>query len=140
MAAKRASMRRSISSGRPREPDLGDAGGRVGLEPGPELGEGPAGAERDLEGAHHPPAVGRLHAGRPDRVELGQPGVQVGRLGAAVVELGLERGGHLGVAARDVEVVDHGAQVQAGAPDEQGMVPAPRRCPPAPRVPPAGTG
>ncbi len=39
----------------------------------------------------------------------------------AVVELRLEGRRHLGEAARDLEVVDHGPQVQPGATDEHGV-------------------
>ena len=60
----------------------------------------------------------------PDRVERGQTGVQVGRLGAALVQLGLQGGRDVGVAARDGEVVDDGPEVQPGAPDEQCVMPA----------------
>ena len=53
--------------------------------------------------------VGSMRAAA-DRVELGEAGVE--RVG---VGLGLELGPHLGVPARDVEVVDDGPQVEAGA-------------------------
>ena len=69
--------------------------------------------------------VRRLHPRRADRVEHDEPGVQVGRCGATLVQLRLERGRHLGEAARDLEVVDDGAQVEPRATDEQRVMPAP---------------
>ena len=63
-------------------------------------------------------AVGGLHAGRPHRVELGEAGVQVGRLGTPLVHFGLQRGRDVGVAARDAEIVDD---------DRGGTAPCPRR-------------
>ena len=57
---------------------------------------------------------------------VGQAGVQVGQSGTALVQLRLEGGRHVGIAARDLEVVDDGPQVEAGAPDQQSVLPAPR--------------
>ncbi len=125
-AAKRAAIRRSISSRRHGEPDLGVPAGRVGLEPGTERREGPARPERDLQGADDPPPIGGLHPRRTHRIELGQAGVQVGRPGPAIVQFGLQRGGHVRVATRDGEVVDDRAQVEPGATDQQRMMPARR--------------
>ena len=111
--------RRAGATTRPRR-----AAGRVGLEPGSVVGEGPAGAERDLQGADAPAPVRGLHARRPP------PGRarRAGRAGPPsrpfLVELGLERGGDVGVTGRDGEVVDHGPQVQPGAPDEQRVMPS----------------
>ena len=47
--------------------------------------------------------------------------MQIGRLDPPIVELGLEGRRHLGVATRNLEVVDHGPQVQPGAAHEEGM-------------------
>ena len=112
--------------GRHGQADLRHAALRIRLEPGAERREGTARSEGDLEGPDDPAAVGRLHPRRTHRVEGGEAGVQVGRPGPALVQLRLQRGGHVGVAARDGEVVDNGAQVEPGAPDQQRMMPAPR--------------
>ena len=77
---------------------------------------------RHLEGAHDAAAVGGLHPGGGHRVERGQPGVEPLRA-AGRIGLGLERRRHVREPTGDLEIVDHGPQVQPGAADEQGPVP-----------------
>ncbi len=101
----------------------GEGRGGIRLEPGPERREGPAGTHRHLEGAHHPATVGRLHPGRRDRVEGGQPGVQA--LGAPrEVRLGFEGADDIGEPTRHRQLVDDGPQVEPGPAHEQGTMPA----------------
>ena len=115
----RRRSRRAAGRGRP------GPCGWIGLEPGPERREGPARPEGDLQGTDNAPAIRGLHPRRTDRVEHGEARVQVARPVPALVQLRLQRGGHLRVAPRDGEVVDNGAQVEPGAADQQRMMPAP---------------
>ena len=95
------------------QPDDGIRHGRVHLEAGPVGREGPTAADGHLQRPHHPPTVGRLHPTCGHRVEAGQASVEGGGVG-----FGLELGPHVGVATGQLEVVDHGPEVQAGAADQ----------------------
>ena len=112
--------------GRDEEADLRRPIHGIRLEPGSERREGSARPDRDLQGSDDPPAIGRLHPRRRHRIERGEAGVQVGRPGATLLQLSLQSGGHVGEASRDLEVVDDGAQVEAGTADQQRVM-APSR-------------
>ena len=93
-ARKRRSMRASWTAGSKRMPTRTERGGRVGVEPGTEGGEGPARPEGHLEGPDHPAAVGRLHA-RARPPGRARPAGRAERCQASrAVGLGLEGGGH----------------------------------------------
>ena len=133
-------MRRSISSG-------GTARARPGRRPwrGRPRGPGP----KSENGRPAPSVTSRARTTRrrlvgsmrrrPDRVERGQAGVQIGRLGPPVVQLGLQRRRHVGVAARNGQIVDDGREDTARCPRRAGRGARAPRCRPARRGPPAGT-
>ena len=98
--------------------------GRVGVEAGTERRERPARTQGHLQGADHPPAVGRFHAGGGGGIETRQPLVQT--LGpSGEVGLHLERAQHLREPPRHRQAVDHGTQVEPRPAHEQGSSPRP---------------
>src|SRR5205823_3964168 len=119
-----------------RLPHPADAGGDPLVEFGPRqgeadldgravLGEGWHGrGERapryldHLQGAHDPAPVAGQDRGRRGRVEAGQPGVQSGR--ADVGELLLEAGPDSLVCSGKVQVIEGGADVEAGTAGQDG--------------------
>ena len=66
--------------------------------------------------------IGRLHPPGGHGIERGQPGMEVGHLDPALGQLVLEGRLDLGIAAGELQVVDDGPQVEAGAPHQQGVV------------------
>ena len=139
--SNRSSMRRSTAAGSKRSPTRREAGRRVGVEPGAEGGERPARPEGDLEGPDDPAPVGRGRSGRrPAGRGSASRACRAAQPARARRPRPRGRRPPSGQRPGSVEVVDHGPQVQPGAADQQGPVPAAGRCRPGRRGPPAGTG
>src|SRR5881396_1331453 len=90
---------------------------RVALPPVREAREGAPGDRGNLERANRSPDVRRLDPAGGDRIELDQARVQAIR--ADDVGLGLELVAGGDVRPRELQVVDDGPEVQAGAADQQ---------------------
>src|SRR5690606_29783594 len=78
--------------------------------------ERPAGEFDDLERAHESATVARADRLGGSRVDVAQPPMQ--RPGSARLEFRLESGSHLGIGARELEVVEDARDVEAAASDE----------------------
>ena len=107
-----------------------------GLVSVPRLGEGAelgSRDRRDLQGADDPANVPRLDPSGRDGIALGEAPVEL--LGPELVRLGLEGGADRLVFRREDEAVDHSAEVQAAAPDEERARRGAQRAPRLPLVP-----
>ncbi len=74
----------------------------------------------DLQRPHDAPPVAGQDALGGDRIEFGEPGMQGVR--ADLLDLGLQPGPDRRFGAREVQVVEHRAHVQAGATDQHGRL------------------
>jgi hypothetical protein len=101
---------------RPAQPELDERHGWIGVETGSERTERTTAADGDLEGAHDPALIGRLHLARRDGVEFGELSMERG--GPFGGRSRFQLGAHVGPAARHVHRVGDAAQVQPGAGDQ----------------------
>ena len=98
----------------PAQSDHHDVGRRVGPETGTEGAERAAGTERHLQRPHDAPPVGWVDAPSGDRVER----IESAPEGTDIV-LGLQLLPNVRPLTRDVQLVDHGGEVEPGPGDEQ---------------------